>query len=59
MKTQQFDIDTLTGNGKIVIARTLYSIKYRSGNFFKDLGDTLIYNNFELNVSLTAKAVAQ
>jgi len=30
-------------------------MKFRSGNFFKDLGDTLIYNDFELNVSVTAK----
>jgi hypothetical protein len=29
---------------------------FRSGNFFKDLGDTLIYNDFELDVSVTAKA---
>lgn len=50
--------DTLTATGKIIIDRTLYNIKYRSGNFFKDLGDTLIYNDFELNVSLTAKAVS-
>lgn len=50
--------DTLTATGKIIIDRTLYGIKYRSGNFFKDLGDTLIYNDFELNVTLTAKAVS-
>jgi hypothetical protein len=34
-------------------------MKFRSGNFFKDLGDTLIYNDFELNVSITAKAIAE
>jgi hypothetical protein len=32
-------------------------MKFRSGNFFLNLGDTLIYNDFELNVSLIAKAV--
>ena len=48
--------DTLTATGKLVIDRTKYEMKFRSGNFFKDLGDTLIYNDFELNVSLTAKA---
>lgn len=46
----------LTAAGKLVIDRTKYGIKFRSGNFFKDLGDTLIYNDFELNVSITAKA---
>ncbi|KIC95768.1 YceI family protein [Flavihumibacter solisilvae] len=50
--------DLLTAAGRIVIDRTKYGIKFRSGNFFKNLGDTLIYNDFELNISLTAKAVA-
>ncbi|MBS1523869.1 MAG: YceI family protein [Bacteroidetes bacterium] len=46
----------ISASGKVVIDRTLYDMKFRSGNFFKDLGDTLIYNNFDLNVSITAKA---
>jgi polyisoprenoid-binding protein YceI len=48
--------DTLILTGKIIIDRTQFGIKFRSGNFFKDLGDTLIYNDFELNVHITAKA---
>ncbi|MDP9079632.1 MAG: YceI family protein [Bacteroidota bacterium] len=48
--------DTLTATALLVIDRTKYGMKFRSGNFFKDLGDTLIYNDFELNVSITAKA---
>jgi len=48
--------DQLTATGKLVIDRTKYEIKFRSGNFFKNLGDTLIYNDFELNISVTAKA---
>jgi polyisoprenoid-binding protein YceI len=48
--------ETLTATGKLVIDRTKYEMKFRSGNFFKDLGDTLIYNDFELNVNVTAKA---
>jgi hypothetical protein len=46
----------LTATGKLIIDRTKYEMKFRSGNFFKDLGDTLIYNDFELNISVTAKA---
>ena len=46
----------LTATGKLVIDRTKYEMKFRSGNFFKDLGDNLIYNDFELNVNITAKA---
>ncbi|MDB4904934.1 MAG: YceI family protein [Mucilaginibacter sp.] len=48
--------DLLTATGKLVIDRTKYEMKFRSGNFFKDLGDTLIYNDFDLNVNVTAKA---
>ncbi|TWV94002.1 YceI family protein [Chitinophaga pinensis] len=46
----------LTASGKIIIDRTRYDMRFRSGNFFKDLGDTLIYNDFELSITLTAKA---
>ncbi len=48
--------DTLTASGKLVVNRTKYEMRFRSGNFFKDLGDTLIYNDFDLNVTITAKA---
>jgi len=47
--------DMLTAMGKMVIDRTKFDMKFRSGNFFKDLGDTLIYNDFELNINITAK----
>ena len=49
--------DAISASGKVMVDRTLYGMKFRSGNFFKDLGDTLIYNDFDLNVSITAKAV--
>lgn len=49
--------DTLQASGKISIDRTKYDMKFRSGNFFTNLGDTLIYNEFELNVAIIAKAV--
>ncbi|HSC37905.1 MAG TPA: YceI family protein [Chitinophagaceae bacterium] len=48
--------NTLQASGKLVIDRTKYNMKFRSGNFFKDLGDTLIYNDFALDVRLTANA---
>jgi len=47
--------DTLIATGRLVIDRTKYGMKFRSGNFFKDLGDTLIYNDFELTILITAK----
>ena len=48
--------DTLTATGKIKVDRTLYDMKFRSGNFFQNLGDTLIYNEFDLIVHITAQA---
>lgn len=57
----EFTLDTtisesmLHASGKILIDRTKYDMKFRSGNFFTNLGDTLIYNEFELNVNLTAQ----
>ncbi|MBS7254116.1 YceI family protein [Flavobacterium branchiicola] len=48
--------DTIALAGKLIIDRTLYDIRFRSGNFFKDLGDTLIYNDFELDFDITAEA---
>jgi polyisoprenoid-binding protein YceI len=50
----RFTNDTVSASGKIVIDRTRYDMKFRSGNFFTNLGDTLIYNDFELDVTLTA-----
>jgi polyisoprenoid-binding protein YceI len=49
--------NTVMATGKMVIDRTKYGMRFRSGNFFKDLGDTLIYNDFELDISAIAKAV--
>jgi polyisoprenoid-binding protein YceI len=47
--------DRLVATAKLIVDRTQYEMKFRSGNFFKDLGDTLIYNDFELNVTVSAK----
>jgi polyisoprenoid-binding protein YceI len=48
--------DILNASGKLTIDRTKYDIRFRSGNFFTNLGDNLIYNNFDLNFILTAEA---
>lgn len=42
---------------KIVVDRTKFNIKFRSSNFFTNLGDTLIYNNFDLTIHLVAEAL--
>ena len=46
--------EVLTAGAKIIVDRTKYDMKFRSGNFFTNLGDTLIYNEFELTVGITA-----
>ncbi|MEO6283150.1 MAG: YceI family protein [Dyadobacter sp.] len=51
-----FSEGSVTASGKILVDRTRYEMKFRSGNFFTNLGDTLIYNEFELDVTLTASA---
>ena len=48
---------TMELNGKIaksnlVFDRTKYDVKFRSGNFFQNLGDKLIYDDIKLEVSL-------
>jgi polyisoprenoid-binding protein YceI len=48
--------ESITASGKVLVDRTSYDMKFRSGNFFLNLGDTLIYNDFELDVKLTAIA---
>lgn len=40
--------------GVAKIDRTKYDIKYRSGSFFQDLGDNLIYDEFEITFELVA-----
>ena len=51
-----FDDGALEADAKLVVDRTKYGMRFRSGNFFKDLGDTLIYNDFDLNVHIKAIA---
>jgi polyisoprenoid-binding protein YceI len=41
--------------GEIIVDRTKYDMKFRSGNFFRNLGDNLIYNDFKLSLNLVAQ----
>ena len=40
---------------KILIDRTKYGIKYRSKGIFPEIGDKMIYDDFELTIKLIAK----
>lgn len=51
--------NSVIASGKITVDHTKFGIKYGSGKFFQNMGDNLIYNNFDLNTTITAKAVTQ
>ena len=51
--------DKLTAKGEVEVDRTLYDIKFRSGRFFSDLGDNLIYDTFTLNFDVVASATGE
>jgi len=46
--------NVVSATGEITIDRTKYGMKFGSGNFFRGLGDSLIYNDFTLDLSLVA-----
>lgn len=48
--------NALKAEGKMVVNRTKYDIKFRSGTFFQNLGDNLIYDDFTLDFTLVANA---
>ena len=52
--TVKSDAKKVTADAKIVVDRTKYDIKFRSSNFFENLGDKAIDNDFTLDVSLVA-----
>ena len=41
-----------TAEGSLDIDRTLYNIQYKSGKFFEDLGDKLIYDDFTVQFNI-------
>lgn len=45
----------VTATGKIKFNRTKFDIKYKSGSFFQNLGDKMIYDDVELEVKVVAK----
>ncbi|MEO0040925.1 MAG: hypothetical protein RL329_373 [Bacteroidota bacterium] len=44
----------LTATADFKVDRTKWGIKYGSGNFFKELGDKAIYDDFEVSVNIVA-----
>jgi len=44
----------LNATAKIIVDRSKYNIKYNSSSFFENLGDKVIYDDFELDLNLVA-----
>lgn len=52
--TVKAENDKVQAVARITVDRTKYGIKFRSKNFFENLGDKTIYDDFDLNVTLAA-----
>ncbi|TLU99586.1 YceI family protein [Dyadobacter luticola] len=52
--TVKSDASKVTATAKVTVDRTKYDIKFRSTNFFENLGDKAIDNDFTLDVNLVA-----
>ncbi|GJM62233.1 YceI family protein [Persicobacter diffluens] len=52
------DKNVLTAKATVKVDRTEFDIRYGSGSFFDNLGDKTIYDEFTLDIDLSAKAVA-
>ena len=52
--TLKSDAKKVTATAKVTVDRTKYDIKFRSANFFENLGDKAIDNDFTLDVNLVA-----
>ncbi len=46
--------DIVNALGTMTLDRSKFNVTYNSGSFFENLGDKLIYDEFDLNISLTA-----
>lgn len=46
-------IQNKEGKAKLTFDRTKHNVTYRSGNFFQNLGDKLIYDDIEIEARLT------
>lgn len=54
--TVTIDKNILTAKAKIKVDRTKYDIKFRSKSYFENLGDKVIYDDFDLDITLVANA---
>lgn len=53
--TVKWEGDKVTGTANVKLDRTIWGLKYGSGKFFKNLGDKMINDQFDLTLNLVAK----
>ena len=51
----QFSDEGPRATGQIKIDRTLYNMKYKSGKFFPEIGDKMIYDEFTVDFDIVTK----
>ena len=49
------ELNEKKAKSNLIFDRTKYDVIFRSGNFFQNLGDKLIYDDIKLEVSLEFK----
>lgn len=47
-----FNVEDKMASAKLKIDRSKFNVRFRSGSFFDNLGDKLIYDEFDINVTL-------
>lgn len=52
--TVKVDKDKLTAKALLTLDRTKFDIRFRSKNYFENLGDKVIYDDFDLDINLVA-----
>jgi polyisoprenoid-binding protein YceI len=48
------DDQHITAKAKVVVDRSKFNIRYGSGSFFDNLGDNMIYDNFEMDITIVS-----
>ena len=51
--TFDISIEGKNGSAKLILDRSKHNVRFRSGSFFQNLGDKLIYDDIEIEAQLT------
>lgn len=57
--TISFTEEAMTANAAFSIDRTKWNVRFRSGSFFENLGDKMIYDDIKFDLTLVADKLAE